>query len=374
MPSSEEHDGLTFDRRALLAGGAGVVAAGLVASRAGAQASTAGGADAQGPAARAAAGANRSTQGDIVLETVTGPISGDEVEWALEHEHLFVDFDGAKDPSYEDVDWADVTGACVNSVGELLAQGVNLFVEYTPAGVGRNTRLTRDVSRQTGMNMICASGIYRASFGIPPEFRDLNANRLADHFVRELTLGTEGTSIRAGFIKIAVDNDGPKPGDVPVYRGAVTAANETGCTIGMHAPVLEALNAALQILERRGLDLNRFIWAHAEYAGRFADFRELAERGAYISLDAVTVGGVPGDEAVLDLVGQFIDAGLLDKLLLSTDSTIFVKPHTSQYGYQNTYLFRVFKPKLDERFGEDVSRQILRDNVVMAYRRGDNVT
>ena len=49
-------------------------------------------------------------------------------------------------------------------------------------------------------------------------------------------------------------------------------------------------------------------------------------------------------------------------------------PHTSQYGFQNTYLFRVFKPKLDARFGEDVSRQILRDNVVMAYRRGDNVT
>jgi phosphotriesterase-related protein len=309
-----------------------------------------------------------------VLETVTGPISGDEVDWALEHEHLFVDFDGAKDPSYQDVDWADVTGACVNSVGELVAQGVNLFVEYTPAGVGRNVRLTRDVSRQTGMKMICASGIYRASFGIPPEFRDLNANRLADHFVRELTLGTEGTSIRAGFIKIAVDDDGPKPADVTVYRAAARAANETGCTIGMHAFVLEALRAALEVLERRDFDLSRFVWAHAEYDGTFADYKELAQRGAYISLDAVTVGGVPGDSAVLDLIGQFIDEGLLDKLLLSTDSTIYVKPHTSQYGYQNTYLFRVFKPKLDERFGEDVSRQILRDNVVMAYRRGDNVT
>jgi phosphotriesterase-related protein len=375
MSNAEENEGVVFDRRALLAGGAGAVAAGVVASRAAAHGQAAG-ADTQAAASSAAPAATRSSQGlgKVVLETVTGPITGDEVEWALEHEHLFVDFDGAKDPSYEDVDWADVTGACVNSVGELGAQGVNLFVEYTPAGVGRNTRLTRDVSRQTGMNMICASGIYRASFGIPPEFRDLNANRLADHFVRELTLGTEGTSIRAGFIKIAVDDDGPKPDDVPVYRGAVTAANETGCTIGMHAPVLEALNAALRILERRGLDLNRFVWAHAEYTGTFADYQELAERGAYISFDAVTVGGVPGDEATLDLVGQFIDAGLLDKLLLSTDSTIFVKPKSSQYGYQNTYLFRVFKPKLDARFGEDVSRQILRDNVVMAYRRGDNVT
>jgi phosphotriesterase-related protein len=367
MPNPEDqHEGVVFDRRALLAGGAGAVAAGLVASRAGAQEP---GGEAAQPGAR-----NRQGLGKLVLETVTGPISGDEVEWALEHEHLFVDFDGAKDPSYEDVDWADVTGACANSVGELFAQGVNLFVEYTPAGVGRSVRLVRDVSRQTGMNMLCASGIYRASFGIPPEFQDLNANRLADHFVRELTLGTEGTSIRCGFIKIAVDDDGPKPADVTVYRAAARAANETGCTIGLHAVVVAALRAVVRVLERNGFDLSRLVWAHAQYNGTFAEYREFAERGAYISLDAVTVGGVPGDAALLDLIAQFIDAGILDKLLLSTDSTIYVKPHSSQYGFQNTYLFRVFKPMLDQRFGEDVSRQILRDNVVTAYRRGDNVT
>jgi predicted metal-dependent phosphotriesterase family hydrolase len=366
MPNPEESKGAVFDRRALLAGGAGAVAAGLVASRAGAQ-------EPGGSAAQAGTRDKRGL-GKVVLETVTGPISGDEVDWALEHEHLFVDFDGAKDPSYQDVDWADVTGACANSVGELVAQGINLFVDYTPAGVGRNARLIRDVSRQTGMNMICSSGIYRASFGIPPEFQDLNANRLADHFVRELTLGTEGTSIRCGFIKIAVDDDGPKPADVTVYRAAARAANETGCTIGMHAPVVAALRAAVRVLERNGFDLNRFVWAHAEYGGTFAEYLEFARRGAYISLDAVTVGGVPGDQAVLDLIQQFIDEGILDKLLISTDSTIYVKPHSSQYGFQNTYLFRVFKPMLDQRFGEDVSRQILRDNVVTAYRRGDNVT
>jgi phosphotriesterase-related protein len=361
MTDAADYESRGIDRRTLLAGGAGaVVAAGLVTSL--------------GEVARAAT-QPVAERGDAnaILETVTGPIRGRDVDWALEHEHLFVDFDGAKDPSYQDVDWADVTGACVNSVGELVAQGVDLFVEYTPAGVGRSARLIRDVSRQTGMSIICASGIYRASFGIPPEFRDFDADQLADHFTRELTLGVEGTSIRAGFIKIAVDDDGPKPADEPVYRGAVRAANRTGCAIGMHAPVVAALHAALAILESEGIDLNRFIWAHAEYDGTFADYRALAERGAFISFDAVTVGGVPGDEAVLDLIQQFLDAGLGEKILLSTDSTIFVKPHSSQYGFQNTYLFRVFKPKLDARFGERISRQILRDNVIAAYRRGANV-
>ena len=67
-------------------------------------------------------------------------------------------------------------------------------------------------------------------------------------------------------------------------------------------------------------------------------------------------------------------AGFLGNLLLSTDSTVFVKPPASQYGYQNTYLFRVFKPKLEDRFGKQVTEQLLRDNVAFAYRRGDNVS
>jgi phosphotriesterase-related protein len=368
MAESDIDESRTLDRRTLLAAGAGAtIAAGLAGALARPESA---GAQSSDP------GQSRpSSQGNLVLETVTGPLRGNEVDWALEHEHLFVDFDGAKDPSYQDVDWADVTGACVNSVNELRAQGINLFVEYTPMGVGRNVLLARDVARQTGMHIVSASGIYRSSFGIPPQYAGMSADELAGVFVRELTLGVDGSRIRAGFIKIAVDDDGPKPPDEPVWRGAARAAVTTGCTIGLHAPVTAQMKTVVAILESEGFNVaNRFIWAHAEYGGTIEDYKELAGRGGFVSLDAVTVGGVPGDDAVLELIGQMNDAGFLGNLLLSTDSTIFVKPPASQYGFQNTYLFRVFKPKLEERFGKHVTQQLLRDNVVFAYRRGDNVS
>jgi phosphotriesterase-related protein len=366
MTESDINEDRTFNRRMFLAAGAGAaLAAGL------------GGSLARPEAAGAQSKTRRrpSAQGNVVLETVTGPLKGSEVDWGLEHEHLFVDFDGAKDPSYQDVDWADVTGACVNSLNELRGQGVNLFVEYTPMGVGRNVLLTRDVARQTGMNIVCASGIYRSSFGIPPQYAGMSADELAGVFTRELTLGVDGSRIRAGFIKIAVDDDGPKPPDEAVWRGAARAAVTTGCTIGLHAPVTAQMKTVVAILESEGFNLQeRFVWAHAEYDGTIDDYKEMAGRRAFVSLDAVTVGGVPGDEAVLDLVEQMNAAGFLGNLLLSTDSTVFVKPPASQYGYQNTYLFRVFKPKLEDRFGKQVTEQLLRDNVAFAYRRGDNVS
>jgi phosphotriesterase-related protein len=370
MPDYDSQDDRTLDRRTLLAGGA-VAAAGIVGALAGPE--EAAGHPHDRPAAARPSRAARRKHGDKVLETVTGPLEADKVEWGLEHEHLFVDFLGAKDPGYQDVDWADVTGACANSVQELRAQGINLFVEYTPMGVGRNALLIRDVSRQTGMPIVCASGIYRASFGIPPEFREMGAAELAGHFVRELTLGIDGSHIRAGFIKIAVDDDGPKPADVTVYRAAARAAKETGCTIGLHAVAVDAMRAVVEVLEEEGFDLRRFVWAHSEYTGTIDDHKEMAGRGAFVSYDAVTVGGTPTEDVLLDWIAAMMEAGFGDKVLLSTDSTVYVNPQASQYGYQNTYLFRVFKPKLDARFGEQATRQLLRDNVIAAYRRGDKV-
>jgi phosphotriesterase-related protein len=368
-----------IDRRGFLAAGAGAAAAaGITGSLAAAQGKSQP-TEPSHPHQQSAAGstASRSATGSgggVVLETVTGPLRENQVEWALEHEHLFVDFLGAKDPAYQDVDWADVTGACVNSVLELRAQGVNLYVEYTPMGVGRNVLLTRNVARQTGMAIVCASGIYRASFGIPPEFRQMGAAELGRHFFRELTLGVDGSHIRAGFIKIAVDDDGPKPADVVVYRAAARAAKRTGCTIGMHAFAVDAMRAARRILVEEGFDLRRFVWAHANYTPTIADHMETAARGSFVSYDAVTVGGAPTEEVLLDWIEEMIAAGFGGKVLLSTDSTIYVNPQASQYGYQNTYLFRVFKPKLEARFGAQVTQKLLRDNVIVAYRRGDNVT
>jgi phosphotriesterase-related protein len=375
----DSHKKGKIDRRTFLAAGAGAAAAaGITGSLAAAQGKSeptqTSHPHQQSAASSTASRGSTGSGGGVVLETVTGPLRGNQVEWALEHEHLFVDFLGAKDPAYQDVDWADVTGACVNSLLELRAQGVNLYVEYTPMGVGRNVLLTRNVARQTGMAIVCASGIYRASFGIPPEFRQMGAAELGRHFFRELTLGVDGSHIRAGFIKIAVDDDGPKPADVVVYRAAARAAKRTGCTIGMHAFAADAMRAAVKILDEEGFDPRRFVWAHANYTPTIADHMDVARRGSFVSYDAVTVGGAPTEDVLLDWIEQMIGAGFGGKVLLSTDSTIFVNPQASQYGYQNTYLFRVFKPKLEARFGARVTQKLLRDNVLVAYRRGDHVT
>jgi hypothetical protein len=131
---------------------------------------------------------------DAILETVMGPVQGKEIENALAHEHLFVDFFGSTDPNYMNVDWADVIGASVNAAGELRSQGVNLMIEWGPLGVGRNVLLLRHVSRAMGMHIVCPTGIYKSL--IPPQFEGMSSEQIADHFIRELTIRQAGTRLR----------------------------------------------------------------------------------------------------------------------------------------------------------------------------------
>ena len=136
-----------------------------------------------------------------VLETVTGPLSGSKVRWALGHEHFFADFFGPYEPGYMNVNWGDVTGACVNCAAELRAQGVDLVIDWTNIGLGRNALLLREVSRRTGLRIVCATGIYKSL--TPPQFAKSSVGEIANHFYSELTSGIDGTAIRAGWVKMA---------------------------------------------------------------------------------------------------------------------------------------------------------------------------
>src|SRR5262249_48701877 len=190
----------------------------------------------------------------LVLETVTGPIKGSDVERAMAHEHLYVDFNGPTDPAYMDVDWSVALGACVNAANKLRAQGVNLMIEWTNLGVGRTVLLLRHVARRAGLNIVCPTGIYKSL--VPPEFAGMSIDELAAIFVRELTKGVNGTGIRVGFIKIATTEAGATESDTVIHRAAGLAATEVGCTVALHSPHFAATQRVVKVLEEAGVSMD----------------------------------------------------------------------------------------------------------------------
>ncbi len=327
------------------------------------------------PGSRAIAATDDSVEA-MMLETVLGPVQGAAIHKALSHEHMFVDFFGPTDPNYMNVDWDAVGGTCTNRALELLAMDVNLIIEWTNIGVGRNVLLLRDISRKTGMNIVSPTGIYKSL--IPPSFAGLSVEQIAERFIMDLTRGVDETSIKSGFVKIATTEAGPTETDTMIHRAAAIAAKQTGSTIALHSPHYEATIQVIATLKAEGVDLARFIWGHSQ-PSTLEQHIEIAGLGATVQYDAIGARDDPffhgptDDTSMLDRLEGMVKAGFDKQILVSADASAYVNPQKYQYDRDSNYVHRYFEAQLVTRLGADLATRILRDNVIRAFRAPDNV-
>jgi len=298
-----------------------------------------------------------------VIQTVTGPIAPDGFASALAHEHLFVDFLGPDDPAHGRVDWDDVRAGCLGRLAEVRRDGVDLLVDCTTIGIGRDERFLLDMSRASGIRIVCATGIYKSMR--PAELRDASPEALAELFARELTAGIGESGVRAGFIKLATTETGPTQDETVVHRAGAMAAVATGAAVVLHSPQADVAATVLRTLEREGFDPSRLVWAHAQGSTPEENLA-LATHGVTVSLDAI---GTSDDEDMLTRIERLVDAGFRDRVVVSSDSSMVVHPARLAYERNITYLHRIFAPKVAARLGTEVRQILTRDNVARAFAR-----
>jgi phosphotriesterase-related protein len=253
-----------------------------------------------------------------ILQTLKGPVSTDSLGLMLPHEHLFVDLRGPIAPNYGEAEPEAVAHLMKPYLDAIEAAGVTAFVDCAPVGVGRNITALKYLADRTPIHIVAPTGVYKQGF-IPSEWLDLSAEALADIWIGELTEGIEGTGIKAGFIKVALIDDGPTAIEARNLRAAAIASKTTGAVIGSHTIGGKAARAELDILESAGQDLSRFIWIHAYSEPDMSIHLEAARRGAWIEFDAI---GAPyqDQDQLVDYTLQLVEDGYADQILLSHDA------------------------------------------------------
>ena len=252
------------------------------------------------------------------IQTIKGPVEIGTLGFILPHEHLFTDLRGPRVPDYAQGE----PSAVVKVVGPYLvdasAAGVTALVECSTVGVGRNLSVLRSLAEVTPIHIIAPTGVYRDAY-IPESLREISEHALAELWTKELTEGIEGTSIRAGFIKLAMSDDGPTALEIRNLKAAAKASQNTGAVIASHTIGGKVARKEMDVLEETGLDLHRFIWIHAQTEPDVSILEDAARRGAYIELDSV---GAPyqSQTELLEIVMTLIQAGFISQLLLSHDA------------------------------------------------------
>ncbi len=304
------------------------------------------------------------------IQTVLGTVALDELGLLLPHEHLFTDLRGPLTPNYAQAEPENVLRVMLPYLAAAHAAGVTALVECSTIGVGRNVNVLRRIAEITPIHIIAPTGVYREAF-VPPALHGLSIEALAEMWVRDLTEGIEDTPVRAGFIKLAVSDEGITPMEVRNLQAAALASQRTGAAIASHTIGGALAQREMDILEKAGLDLTRFIWVHAHAEPDTRLHLQAARRGAYVEFDVVGAEWQPQDE-LLDYVLALVKAGHADKVLLSHDAGWYDpsqadgQPEGGIRGY--TALIEEFMPALRARgLSEDVLRLMTATNPARAF-------
>jgi len=300
--------------------------------------------------------------------TVNGPIDANKMGKTLSHEHILVDFIGAA--KYDPARWdrEEVIEAVLPHLIEIKQLGCESLFEFTPAFLGRDSLLLKDLSRLSGLNIITNTGYYGAVDNkyLPKSAFSDSAQKLAHTWILEFKEGIDGTGIRPGFIKISVNPESLSDLHRKLVEAAAITHLQTGLTIASHTgpsgPAFEQLDI-LQMLDVHG---SAFIWVHAQNEKDKINYIKAARKGAWVSLDGIQEANI-GE--YLQILQMMKDQGFLHKVLISQDAGWY-EPGNSWSGPVRDYsvIFKHLIPRLRAMgFDQRNLKQLLEINPQKAF-------
>lgn len=255
------------------------------------------------------------------FRTIIDDIPVEKLGLILPHEHLFTDLRGPDVSDYAQADPNQVAATMIPFLRNAESAGVTALVECSTIGVGRNIDILTEITKRTQIHIVAPTGIYKESY-TPAIYESSTINEMAELWIIELTKGIGITENKAGFIKIAISDDGPTALEKRNIKAAVRASQATGAVIASHTIGGEAALEELSILEEEGLPMNKFIWVHASSESDQHYHLDAASRGAYVEFDAIGQPGVDQQE-LANAVNFMVEKGYSDRVLLSHDAGWF---------------------------------------------------
>ncbi|HWZ43181.1 MAG TPA: hypothetical protein VNW97_06875 [Candidatus Saccharimonadales bacterium] len=264
--------------------------------------------------------------------TVRGPVDTAQLGVTLMHEHIFV-LDTQIQQNFPG-EWGDeekrITDATAR-LNELKARGVDTVVDLTVIGLGRYIPRIERLARNTGLNIIVATGIY--TYNDVPFYFHLRGpgtalggpELMADMFVQDIEQGIAGTGVKAGVLKCATDEPGVTKGIERILRATAQAHRRTGTPISTHTHAHSKVGLDQQrIFREEGVDLTRVVIGHSGDTTDLAYLEELIGNGSYIGMDRFGVTTILSFEDRVNTVAEMCKRGHAGKMVLSHDAACYM--------------------------------------------------
>ena len=179
--------------------------------------------------------------------SVTGEIAPSALGRTLVHEHMHLALAGWEaDTLHSMPSDVEVVAKGVLMCRALRDRGYDTFIDPLPGNMGRRLDLVAEMSAQSGINIICATGLFAEHYGATPywkvKFDYLRSigheadyvSYVTDLFINEIENGAGPDKLRCGIIKVA---SGTMITDyeMATLKAAARASAETNIPITTHS-------------------------------------------------------------------------------------------------------------------------------------------
>lgn len=261
-----------------------------------------------------------------LINSALGPISTRDLGITLIHEHFTW---GHCQWKHDATEREKFTCNCVDMVREAQKYGLKTIVDATPIDGERDPDLYKAVADRTGLNIICATGLYYEGGRYPEKSRIASSsarrqvlNEYCEHFVSDITQGIGDSDVRAGVIKLATGKDAITPFEELAFEAAVMAQKETGAPIITHTESGTMGPRQADLLASMGADPKRLAIGHMCGNTDVNYQREVLGKGPYVSFDRFGVDILLPDADRIKTAVSLIKSGYEKQLLFSHDCVL----------------------------------------------------
>ena len=337
-----------------------------------------------------------------MIETVRGPIQRSELGVIAPHEHLFIDLTfEAIPPKTEEARVLFEQQVGINNIDVLRRNpflvkdnmvlsdfdtavyemrrfkkaGGTTVVDLTNIGIDRDLKKLREVSEQSGVNVIAGCGFY-TGLTIPEPYRSMSAEKIAELMIHEIKNGDPETGIKPGVIGEIGTSEVLDEIEIRGLRSAAWANLETGLPIYIHTySWSQASLEAIDILTKEGVRPDQICICHLDVefdydylckvfdTGVYAMFDNFGKEYYFTKQDAVFAGGpFAMDLDRVRMIIRMIRENHTDRLMLATDVCVKSLLHTYG-GWSYDHIFTNIVPMMaNEGISEADIDMIIRQN------------
>lgn len=261
----------------------------------------------------------------MIVRTVLGDISPDELGFCLSHEHLI------GEPPAELVEpdlQLNSEADAIKELNHFAAAGGSAVVEMSTPDYKRNIAALRRISQASDVHIVAATGFNQARFADHHSAK-LSEDELVNWMVIEITAGVAEpprfmsenpglTGSKAGLLKGASSLNGPSTDEKKVLRAVARAHQATGAPVSTHTEKATWALEQAQYLIEHGVTPEKLLIGHLDFNPDAHALAEIASLGVYLGLDQFSKAKYLADEKRVDLVVDLLDRGC-QRLLLSGD-------------------------------------------------------